>query len=345
MRFKVLIILLAAVCMAAGPALAKTPPKSCDYATPKYTPSARAYFEGFEGGSFPPAGWTQTVTNAGYTWQQDCVMGSAYEGLCQAYIPWQAGVPQYEVLSFSHAISTMAGEDHLTFATMGSNYWCTYADLTVAINGTQVWSFCASTTTASFTWEVFDIDLSAYDGQTVAIDFIYAGDDGADHHLDAVQVTEEYVPPPPPPGEDCSDPISIEEQGLMQWTVDLCEYEDDLGPGEYPTSCTGYTAAGSDAVYSIYLLAGETFYASEEGPHDMALYLVTDCYSPETTCVVGSDNCCSGATESISYLATASGTYYLIVDGYSGCGLVTVTIEGVIPTEDVSWGALKSSYR
>jgi len=63
--------------------------------------------------------------------------------------------------------------------------------------------------------------------------------------------------------------------------------------------------------------------ATEDGGHDMAMYLVRDCYDTVNTCVAGSDNCCSGAQEIVSWTADVAGTYfYLIVDGYSLHGRV-----------------------
>ena len=75
---------------------------------------------------------------------------------------------------------------------------------------------------------------------------------------------------------------------------------------------------------------------------DLSIWLVSDCGDPENTCVAGDD---SGNPECVTWEATAAGWYYLIVDTYSGCGCVTVTIESPVATESANWGAVKALYR
>ena len=345
MRFKAMLLILAALALAATPVLAKTPPKSLDYRTETQTVVARAYMEGFEG-AFPPAGWTQTITNPTYTWVQDT---SAYEGFYGARVPWQAATGnQNERLGFNYFIDSGIDEDHLIFATMGSPYWAVNANFRVEVNGTVVWDFLLDGAGGTFEWEVADVDLSGYDGQNVYIEFIYGdpGDDGADHHLDAVMIDEGAPPPPPPPeNDDCTGVIDLQAQGETMFAVDLCLATDVFSPGEYPTSCTGYGATGADVVYSIYLTAGETFTASQQGSHDSAIYVVTDCYDPVNTCVAGADATLSGDVETVTFVAPSDGVYYLIIDGYSGCSLTTVWVDAPVATDDVTFGAVKNLYR
>lgn len=345
MRFRTLMLAVAVICLAAGTAVAAdktTPPKTAVGPMPAIDAGVRAYMEGFEG-AFPPAGWTQTITNGSYTWFQDNL--GAFEGNYFARVPWQAGVPQDERLAFQATIDSGANEDHLVFATAGNTYWATNANFTVEVDGAEVYNFLLEFTAGAFVWDLVDVDLSAYDGSTVTVEFIYAGDDGADQHLDAVTIGEGYTPPPPPSNDDCSSVIDLQEQSEIQFQVDLCLASDTFSPGEYGTSCTGYTATGNDVVYSIQLNAGEAFMATEDGDYDMSMYLVRDCYDTVNTCVAGSDMCCSGAQELVSWTADADGIYYLIVDGYSGCGLVTVTIMNPVSTESSSWGDVKVMYR
>jgi len=321
----------------------KVPPRTNDGRNVYRTEAVRAYAEGFEG-TFPPTGWTQSVTNPSYTWIQD--FATPYEGAAAAYIPWQAGIPQYEVLSFDYLIDSAANEDHLIFATEGSVYWAVNANFTVEVNGIEVYNFLNEFTAGNWVWDMVDVDLSAYDGQTVTIDFIYAGDDGADHYFDAVSIDEGAPPPPPPPANDlCENAIDLQAQGLAEFTVDLC-----LAANDYSApsgGCTGYTSAGKDLVYKIYLAMGETFTASMQGTHDAALWLVTDCANAAGTCVVGADETVSEGFETITYVAPAAGWYYMIVDGYGtdSCSVTTVTIDAPVGNEDASWSDIKTMYR
>jgi hypothetical protein len=338
------LVILTILCLAAAAIAAdKVPPRTNGGHPGFRTEAVRAYLEGFEG-AFPPAGWTQTITNPTYTWIQDFV--TPYEGAAAAYIPWQAGVPQNEVLSFSHLIDSAADEDHLIFATQGSMYWATNANLTVEVNGLEVYNFLNEFTAGNWVWDLVDVDLSAYDGQTVAIDFIYAGDDGADHYIDAVALDEGAPPPPPPPANDlCENAIDLQEQGLNMFDVDLC-----LAANDYSAlsgGCTGYSSAGKDVVYKIYLAVGETFSASMQGTHDAALWLVTGCADPTNNCVVGADETVSEGFETITYVAAAAGWYYMIVDGYGtdSCSLTTVTVTAPVGNQNASWSDVKTMYR
>ena len=306
--------------------------------------AVRAYLEGFEG-AFPPAGWTHTITNAGYTWYQST---NAFEGNYAAQINWQDASYQNEILSFEHAIT--AQEFRLHFATMGSVYWAMNADFTVRVDGVVVWSFYNDFTAGSWTWDIVTVDLGSYVGQTVDIAFVYEGNDGADHHLDVVSIDDDVPPPPPPPPSNnlCEDAIDLQEQSLSVFEVDLCLADNNYNAAEPGPSCTGFSTNGRDVVYKIYLMEGEFFSATQQGSHDNAIWLVTDCSAPSQTCVAGADNDYTyGGAETLTYTAEAEGWYYLIIDGYGTdvCSVTTVWIDAPLGTREASWSTVKSLYR
>jgi hypothetical protein len=158
-------------------------------------------------------------------------------------------------------------------------------------------------------------------------------------------IVEGEPPPPPPSNPTCETAIDIIAQGLTTWEIDTCQGVDDYSPGAYGNTCTGYSAAGEDIVYSVYLLTGETLTVTVTQTSDGSIYLVTDCSDPETYCVAGADATLSGDPESFSYTATADDTYYLIIDNYSGCGTGTVVIDSPISTKSATWGSVKGLYR
>ena len=158
--------------------------------------------------------------------------------------------------------------------------------------------------------------------------------------------TVEDPPPPAPENDICEGAIDLQEQGLPIFDVDLADggYTNVSAMGS--GGCTGFTANGPDAFYKIYLTQGETFTAMEDGECDMSLYLFTDCADPFASCLVGSDNCCSGAQEMVTYVAEADGWYYLGVDAWSSSGcLVTITLEAPVNNDDINWGSVKSLFR
>jgi hypothetical protein len=344
------LVIVACICLAiSAMAYAEKPPEN----TSKHAPIGghggsgpfSPYFEGFEG-AFPPTGWTQIVQNDTCTWMRDIdgLYPDPFEGSVAAYIPWQVGDPQDEWLKFSYTIAS--GEDHLTFATMGSTLWTGYADFTVNIDGVPIWSFYNDFPGVSWDYGVIEIDLSSYIGQTVEIGFRYAGDDGADHYLDAVGLGEGI---PRPVNDQCDGAIGI-PSGPFEITGSTALALNDYDPYDdiNYTSCTDYTAAGADVVYCVDLLVDETLEVtmSTGGLWDDSIYLITDCDDPVNSCVIGSDLYPDGS--GFVYTATESGRYYLIVDAYSGSGDFTISgwnAGGPSSTEHSSWGAVKALYR
>lgn len=154
-----------------------------------------------------------------------------------------------------------------------------------------------------------------------------------DGHVDAPECVydlsvacEEALPPPA--NDNCDGAIDLQEQGLPEFVVDLCDYTNQYDPGV--DGCTGYRALGPEAVYKIDLVENELFEACVESIEeftDMSLYLITDCEDPVGSCVVGSDALWPPpAIECISYTATETGIYYLMVDSYLNCGAGVVEV-------------------
>ncbi|MDY0110338.1 MAG: hypothetical protein RBT60_10415 [Candidatus Krumholzibacteria bacterium] len=155
------------------------------------------------------------------------------------------------------------------------------------------------------------------------------------------------VPPPPPPTNDtCDNAIDLNEMGTEPFLVDLCAANNTYNAGASGASCTGYATNGNDVVYKIYLLAGQEFTASQQGAHDSAIWLATDCDDINGTCVIGADSTVGGGIETFTYTADVEGWYYLIVDGYSGCSVTTVWVTlPPIATENTNWSSVKAMYR
>jgi hypothetical protein len=85
-----------------------------------------------------------------------------------------------------------------------------------------------------------------------------------------------------------------------------------------PSSCTGYMAQSSDGVYAIDLTLGQVLTADltyDSGGPDAVIYISASSVSPDLSCLSGADSNVD-ETESLWFVAPASGTYYLVVDGY-----------------------------
>jgi hypothetical protein len=160
---------------------------------------------------------------------------------------------------------------------------------------------------------------------------------------DYMLTSSETVVVPPPANDDCDGAIALLD-GVIDFTVDLCLYSDTYSPSY--GGCTGYSANGPEAVYWFELLPGGSASIcmdNFEGYADLAIYLVEDCTDIDGSCVAGDD---TGNPECISYTSDGGGIYYLMVDTYSGCSVVSVTGEIVNPVAALSsdWGTVKALY-
>ncbi len=92
-------------------------------------------------------------------------------------------------------------------------------------------------------------------------------------------------------------------------------YADDIST---PSSCTGYSADGPDAIYAVTVGAGVTITATATPTTawDISLEIVSPCaFTP--TCHAGADSGFGGDPETAAYTTTAAGTYFIAVDSYS----------------------------
>ncbi|MBN2170450.1 MAG: hypothetical protein JW819_03900 [Candidatus Krumholzibacteriota bacterium] len=186
-------------------------------------------------------------------------------------------------------------------------------------------------------YSMFQVNLTA------GTYFVYVNEYGNNGVIDAYVLTVDPCPEPPE-NDTCEGAILLPE-GDSFYQVDLCAATNDYSP--LSGGCTGYTANGPDVVYYVDLLPGGTISACENptgGAYiDLAIYLITDCENVDATCVAGDD---SGNPECIDYASVDGGRYYLIVDTYSGCGDVDITVNvfNSTPVQSSSWSTVKALY-
>jgi hypothetical protein len=140
----------------------------------------------------------------------------------------------------------------------------------------------------------------------------------------------------PYPNPTCATAIDLGDDALVTFPVNTCGGGNDYSPTNL---CTGYAAVGEDAVWKIAIAPGELITVTLAGEtYDASIYLLSDC-SDMNSCVAGGDD-----PETFTYSSPTGGVFYLIIDGYSGCGSSVVTIEAPIVTESSSWGTVKALY-
>ena len=113
----------------------------------------------------------------------------------------------------------------------------------------------------------------------------------------------------------CESAIALLRCAAQTLTGTTAHARDDYDPG--PGGCTGRPETGRDVVYRIDLQPADTLEALyRQTEADGAMYLVTDCGNPAGACVAGADQDPSGGYESITYVASAAATYYLVLDSF-----------------------------
>lgn len=357
MNIKRTLTILALIAIIAVPVMAKTVEKtSWRVGTVNNAPS-RDLAEGFEG-DFPPAGWTLD-SPSGHTGETHWSQGplgteSIYEGLHIAQVNYDAAlVPQDCRMSFDHAI--IETEDHLNFAVAASAYWMTAPNdnytMKVLVDGTEVFDLATAYGEENWVYEIHDIDLAGYVGQTVTITFQYVGTDGAALYLDAVGVNDgvDTPPPPEPPVNDTCDGAIAIPAGTFSFDGDLTEAN-----GDYDTlgsdGCTGYSAAGNDVVYVVTMQPGDQLNVVYTNVADGNVYLITDCEDSPNSCLIGADDTLSGDAEEFTYTNETGDvlTAYVICDAYGsgngGAFTLTGELSTTVATEDHSWTSVKGLF-
>ncbi|MFU8803581.1 MAG: hypothetical protein ACNA8W_07220, partial [Bradymonadaceae bacterium] len=124
-----------------------------------------------------------------------------------------------------------------------------------------------------------------------------------------------YCAPSPTPNDTCDTAVRID--GPIRLADSYGRFTNQYDPG--PTSCVDDRTAAPDAVYTVFLAAGESLSVrlqSDEGTEQPRLYLVTGCDTIADSCVVGSSS--TTAVTELAFVSPESRDYFLIVDGRSG---------------------------
>ncbi len=338
---KMIMSVLALSLLAGVASAAKLPPREAPGGRAAYTADKLQVLEGFEG-AFPPAGWSQGVTNATHTWMRDTLV--PYSGTAAARVSWQAGAPQDESLSFSWPV---AADEDLYFATQGSVPWSANANFTVEVGGVPVYDFHSANGGASWVWEYVQIDLAAWEGTTPRFTFRYAGDDGADHYLDAVRVGSYNSPPTPTAVDFCA---AVYQGFGTHFTGNTCDGVNTVSLLE----CAEYAENGLEHYYEIEVPAGCFFTANVTyDTVDGALWLLDSCEAPGGAfgCLDYADATLSGGQETVTWTNGSSSMriVYLVIDGWgtSACGNYTFDFisDCAVATESESFGSVKAMFR
>lgn len=158
------------------------------------------------------------------------------------------------------------------------------------------------------------------------------------------------TPQPPPANDMCAGAIML-ECGAINLSGTMAFATADYTPLLSGTGgCTGFPAVGRDIVYMINAAGSDSIDVTYTSVADGAVYIITDCGSPTTTCVRGADATLTGVAEHLTYTFPTSGVYFLVLDNYGTGAGGAFTLTGdihcnVVPAARKTWGSLKTIYR
>lgn len=156
--------------------------------------------EGFEGATFPPAGWTSFIGTNGLgtanDWMQtDNASNTGTYSAANVYENVTGGIAEDWLVTSQIDLTSASNTELLFYAAQsyGTNYGSIYE---VKVSTASQTAHADFTTVASYTepalgaggFNLKTIDLSAYDGMMIYIAFVHLNDDGDNWILDDIEV-------------------------------------------------------------------------------------------------------------------------------------------------------------
>jgi hypothetical protein len=163
-----------------------------------FTTAQTILAEGFEGATFPPAGWTTFIGTNGLgtaqNWIQTETSNTGSSAAFNRYENVTGGIAEDWLVTSQIDLTSASDTELLFYSTQsyGTDYGSNYE---VKVSTTSQTTHADFTTVASYTesnvggpYELKTIDLSAYDGMMIYIAFVHLNDDGDNWFIDDIEV-------------------------------------------------------------------------------------------------------------------------------------------------------------
>lgn len=296
-------------------------------AKPLASAQALSFSEGFEGGTFPPSGWSIQTSGAppAYAWARTTSTYYVASGTAAAFIGGGSTSAKDEWL-ISPSIALGAGDTGLQFSWVGNRVFAGEVDAQVLTrpsgggSWTTLWSLSTEPYDNPFAVKSKTVSLSAFAGQTIEFAFRAVGTGGADFAVDDVAVGAFQVSQPPT-NDLCTNAAQL-PSGAFNLNGGTCLAANNMDPGNgAPGACIGYEMDGSDVFYRFNVGVGDTLTAGVHALWGPGLYVMKSCSGLPADCVAGAYFEDSDLDPSVNVVFTQAGQYFLVVDGPSGtCG-------------------------
>jgi len=153
--------------------------------------------EHFDGETFPPAGWTQKITNSAHTWKKGNSQDNPFTdidptNIYSALVTYVA--ENQDEWLISPFVDLPSGTISLEFYAGYSSSWLSNATvkLQISTDGGTNWTKLgeAENDGKGWEWRKVTVDLSDYAGQSVMLAWQYVGNDGDLMAIDNVEITQ-----------------------------------------------------------------------------------------------------------------------------------------------------------
>ena len=309
---------------------------------PSSPAQALAFSEGFEGGTFPPTGWSIQTSGAppAHAWTR--TTSTYYVGTSTAAAftggGWTSSKDEWLI---SPSIALGAGDTGLQFDWVGNRVFASEVDAQVLArpsaggSWTTLWSLVSEPYGNAFAVKSKVVSLSAFAGQSIQIAFRVVGAGGADFSVDDVAIGAFQVSQSPA-NDLCANAAQL-PSGSFNLGGTTCMAANNMDPSDGTSgACIGYEMDGSDVFYRFTVGVGDTLTAAVHGLWGPGLYVMKSCSGLPADCVAGGYFEDSELDPSIEVVFAQAGQYFLVVDAPGGtCGdfQLSGTLHG--PTADV----------
>lgn len=133
----------------------------------------------------------------------------------------------------------------------------------------------------------------------------------------------------------CSTPIDLMAEPGQTFSGYIDEYSANLNPGF--SGCTGSSANGSEAYFTVSGSPGEIATVTLDTPYRGSLWVTTDCDDATQACIVGSDETTSGIEE-VQWVIEADTDYVVIADSTSSVASGLFTISATVQSPSCTPG-------
>lgn len=283
--------------------------------------------EGFEGVTFPPAGWTMTTLGAPvpYQWHRTTDPLFLADGAAGALVRGQAPGAIDEWL-ITPKVFVSSVEHGLQFTWSGNQLFASAVNATAAVRPvgsetwTTIWSLLNEPPGGEWDYRQQALDLSSWIGDSVQVAFRVAGSNGADFMIDDVSFGS-FTPTTSPPNDLCASAQSL-PAGHFTINGSTCRAANNMAP-PIAGACVSDEFTGPDVFYKFNAAAGDSLDLSVGGSWFPAAYVVSSCDSAVSSCVGSTPSLetADQTTGSTTVVLPSTGTYYVVVDGLEGeCG-------------------------